>query len=100
MPVKVLVAQRDATRVAKELFAAAEAAGLDSSHVRVEKTRGFGFILSDELAEHMGVSENVEADSEPGKPDSASATPEVSKESKPKRGRPAGKKNQEPSDGE
>lgn len=97
MPVKVLVAQRDATRVAKELFAAAEAAGLDSSHVRVEKTRGFGFILSDELAEHMGVSEDVEAAPEPN---GDSTTSEVNKESKPKRGRPAGKKTKEHGDGE
>lgn len=100
MPVKVLVAQRDATRVAKELFAAAEAAGLDSSHVRVEKTRGFGFILSDDLAKHMDVSEDVETTPEPNKPDSDSVKSESSKETKPKRGRPAGKKNQEPSDGE
>lgn len=102
MPVKIYVAPEDVQRVARELLDAAEAAGLDPSHVRSEKTRGRGFIVSDKLAKHLGVADSAEevsaSDVKKLDVEPAVEASEVT-EDKPKRGRPAGKKNQEPSDG-
>lgn len=103
MPVKVFVSSKDRTSVARRLLDAAEEAGLDASHVRLEKTRGPGFVVSDELAKRLKLDEDTQAEDLPkAKEAKATAdTPEKTSEvEKPKRGRPAGKKNQEPTDGE
>jgi hypothetical protein len=111
MPVKIFVSNADKQAVARRLLDAAD----DPQHVRVEKTRGFGFVISDDLAEKLGLKpgDEVQASHITGVADKAAVDePESDKDSedssgtatKPKRGRPAGKTNtkkaEESSDGE
>jgi hypothetical protein len=94
MSIKIFVSNDDRQKVARELLDAAP----DPSHVRVEKMGGFGFIISDELAEKLGLAEEPDEDPVPweqvkeGLRDLEKSETDKDSDTTPKRGRPRGKK--------
>jgi hypothetical protein len=86
MSVKVFVSNEDRQKVARQLLDAAE----DPSEVRLEKSRGLGFVITDRLAAQLGLTEDS----------NITKSPETEPDRPKRGGRPRSSKNKERSDGE
>jgi hypothetical protein len=86
MAVKIYVSNEDRQEVARKLLDAAD----NPTDVRLEKTRGIGFVITDELAEKLNLTGKTLEPSAPNTLSLDSDDADVKPADSPKQGRPRG----------